>query len=41
MSVTQELLQRIEDQINATTLQDEFSKKGEILEIKDGVATVI
>jgi len=41
MSVTQELLQKIEDQINSTSLQDEFSKKWEILEIKDGVATVI
>jgi F-type H+-transporting ATPase subunit alpha len=41
MSVTQELLAKIEEHINATSLQDEFSKKGEILEIKDGVATVI
>lgn len=41
MSVTQELLQKIEEQINTTSLKDEFSKKGEILEIKDGVATVV
>lgn len=41
MSVTQELLQKIEEQINSTSLQEEFSKKGEILEIKDGVAMVV
>lgn len=41
MSVSQELLQKIEAQIQASSLSDDFSKKGEILEIKDGVATVV
>ena len=41
MSIAQELLQKIEEQIASTSLKEEFSKKGEILEIKDGVATVI
>lgn len=41
MSVSTDLLQKIEQQINSTSLKEEFSKKGEILEIKDGVATVI
>jgi len=40
MSVAQDLLKKIEDQINSADLSEEFSKKGTILEIKDGVATV-
>lgn len=40
MSLAQELLKKIEQQINSTDLQDSFSKKGQILEIRDGVATV-
>ncbi len=40
MSVAQDLLKKIEDQISNANLNEEFSKKGTILEIKDGVATV-
>ena len=40
MSLAQDLLKKIEQQINSTDLQDSFSKKGQILEIRDGVATV-
>lgn len=40
MSVAQDLLKKIEDQINDSQIGEEFSKKGTILEIKDGVATV-
>lgn len=40
MSVAQDLLKKIEEQINSADLSEEFSKKGTILEIKDGVATV-
>ena len=40
MSVAQDLLKKIEDHINSADLSEEFSKKGTILEIKDGVATV-
>ena len=40
MSVAQDLLKKIEDQIQNADLSEEFSKKGTILEIKDGVATV-
>lgn len=41
MSVSQDLLKKIEEQINNVALSDEFNKKGTILEIKDGVATVV
>lgn len=40
MSLAQELLKKIEQQIQSTNLQDTFSHKGQILEIRDGVATV-
>lgn len=40
MSLAQELLKKIEQQIQAADLHDTFSKKGQILEIRDGVATV-
>lgn len=40
MSVAQDLLKKIEEQINSVDLSEEFSKKGTILEIKDGVASV-
>jgi len=36
----QDILSKIEKQINSTQLNQEFSKQGEILEIKDGVALV-
>lgn len=41
MSVTQELLAKIEQSIDQSSVSQEFSKKGQILEIKDGVATVV
>lgn len=41
MWVAQDILKKIETTINNTSLQDEFSKKWEILEVKDWVATVI
>lgn len=37
----QELLQQIEQGINHAQLNEDFIKRGEILELKDGVATVI
>lgn len=40
MSIVQDLLQKIEEQIAAKDVWDSFSSKGTILEIKDGVATV-
>ncbi len=40
MSNVKEILSRIEAQINDTNLSEEFSKKWEILEVKDWVATV-
>jgi F-type H+/Na+-transporting ATPase subunit alpha len=40
MSIVQDLLQKIEQQIATTQIGDSFSTKGTILEIKDGVATV-
>jgi len=40
MSIVQDLLQKIEQQIAANGVGDSFSAKGTILEIKDGVATV-
>lgn len=41
MSVVQELLKKIEDQIASTDLKETFDQKGTIVEIKDGVATVV
>jgi len=41
MSKREELLQRIQESIQHADLKDTFSKKGEILELKDGVAIVI
>ncbi len=41
MSIAQELLKKIEDQITQVSLGDSFTKKWTVLEIKDGVATVI
>ena len=40
MSVIQDLLQQIEKGIDQAKLNDPFQKKWEILELKDGVATV-
>ena len=40
MSVAQDLLKKIEEQINSSNIWDEFAQKWTILEIKDGVATV-
>lgn len=40
MSVTQDILKKIEEQIQEVKLSDELSAKGQILEIRDGVATV-
>ncbi len=40
MSIVQDLLKKIEDQIASTNIGDSFSSKGTILEIKDWVATV-
>ena len=36
-----EILKKIEEHINSTELKEEFSKKWEVIEIKDGVATVV
>lgn len=41
MSVVNDILKKIQEQIESTSLKDEFSKKWEILEIKDWVATVV
>lgn len=41
MSVVNDLLKQIEAGIAGAGLDVEFAKKGEILELKDGVATVI
>jgi F0F1-type ATP synthase alpha subunit len=40
MSQVETILKKIEDQINGTELKQQFSKQGEIVEIKDGVAFV-
>ncbi|HMS90894.1 MAG TPA: F0F1 ATP synthase subunit alpha [Candidatus Absconditabacterales bacterium] len=40
MIQVQDILSKIEKQINSTQLEQTFSKQGEILEIKDGVALV-
>lgn len=39
-NTAEEILKKIEEQINSTDLKQEFSKKWEIIEIKDGVAIV-
>jgi F-type H+-transporting ATPase subunit alpha len=41
MSVYKDILAKIEESINSTDLKDKFAKKWEVLEIKDGVATVV
>ena len=41
MQVVKEILERIEQDIKNSDIGDSFSKKGEILELKDGVATVV
>ena len=41
MQVVKEILDRIEQDIKNSDIGDSFSKKGEILELKDGVATVV
>jgi F0F1-type ATP synthase alpha subunit len=40
MSVVDSILKKIEEQIHNTSLDQSFSEKGVVLEIKDGVATV-
>lgn len=41
MTAVADILRKIEASLDATSLGDEFSQKGTILEIKDGVATVV
>ncbi len=41
MQVVKEILEKIEKDIQASDLNDSFSKKWEILELKDGVAIVV
>jgi len=41
MTKVQDILQKIEQQISQTDLHETFGKQWEILEVKDGVATVI
>jgi F0F1-type ATP synthase alpha subunit len=41
MQVVKEILEKIEKDIQSSNLNDSFSKKGEILELKDGVAIVV
>lgn len=36
----QELIKKIEEQINAANLTESFAEQGTIIDIKDGVATV-
>jgi len=40
MNFADDILKKIETSINQSELADSFTKKGEILEIKDGVAIV-
>lgn len=40
MTVADDILKKIDESINQAHLADGFTKKGEILEIKDGVAIV-
>jgi len=39
-STVESILQKIDAQINSSDIKESFSKQGEILEIKDGVAVV-
>lgn len=41
MSVAKDLIKQIEEKVKNTSLDETFSKKWEILEVKDGVATVV
>lgn len=41
MWVSSDILKKIEKSVNEVTLKDDFSKKWEVLEIKDWVATVV
>lgn len=41
MTIVEDILKRIEKDLDGKDLKQQFSKKGEILELKDGVATVI
>jgi len=41
MDIVSDILKKIENDINEKSINEEFSKKWEILELKDGVATVI
>lgn len=41
MSVAKDIIKKIEQSIDSTSVKDEFSKKWEVLEIKDWVATVV
>lgn len=41
MDLVSDILKKIEKDLDEKSLKQEFSKKGEILELKDGVATVI
>ena len=41
MDIVSDILKKIENDINEKSIKEEFSKKWEILELKDGVATVI
>jgi len=40
MSSVEAILKKIEEQISSTEVKQKFSKQGEIVEIKDGVAFV-
>lgn len=40
MSVVQELLQKIQSQIDSKNLADTWDEKGEVIQVKDGVATI-
>jgi hypothetical protein len=41
MSFSPSLLQQLQEHIKKADIQATFSKKGEILELRDGVATII
>lgn len=40
MTIVDSILKKIEEQINNSDITETFSKQGEILEIRDGVAVV-
>ncbi len=40
MTTVESILKKIEEQINNSDIAETFSKQGEILEIKDGVAII-